>query len=141
MSSRSPALVTVSVPRSVTESTEVRAGAAAALDLHPRWYVDALAVLFEEHLCLDAAGKDRCGESGGPDRIAAAVIHPSLSENRVLTGPDQMHLSAHERHRAVGQWSLQDHAVVGVPQDRLDADLTRGIVETVLGELPDHRAV
>ena len=50
-----------------------------------------------------------------------------------------MCLGVVERRGAVGEWGLQDGAAVGPPQNRLDADLTRGIVEAVVGDFAGHR--
>ena len=48
----------------------------------PRGYVDHLSVLLDHHLRLGAAGEDRGGQRRGPDRVGAAVVHPSTYRAR-----------------------------------------------------------
>ena len=74
-------------------------------------------------------------ESGGRDGrqvhgVAGAVVHPPSAQHRVLHGADEPRVAALEGCAAIGQRHLHRGAVTRLDEQRLDADLASGVVET-----------
>jgi hypothetical protein len=66
------------------------------------------------------------------DRVVGTVVHPAPPQDAVLHRAHEGGLGALEGSRAVGQRHLVDHrfaAALVDHEDRLDADLARGVVE------------